>query len=249
MDRSDSKTTGTLYGVGVGPGDPELITLKAARLITDCALITYISSTGGHSMSRSIAAGLLDGAESRGQIEYPIVMPMCDNRELANSAYDQGADRIRQSLDAGDDVVFLCEGDPFFFGSFAYLHDRLAAAYDVKVIPGVMSLTAAAAATGHAMGLLGENVAVISGRRDDGDILDTLARFDNVAIMKPGRRRAKLVELIQQAGRSDRAIYLEYVGHEKQRIETDISQLGDAPGPYFSLFILRRPRDFLQHDS
>lgn len=244
MNDSSIQPRGIFYGVGVGPGDPELMTMKAVRLIQECDLVTYLSSDNGYSMARNIAATALAHSSNPGQQEQAIVMPMCDNREVANSVYDEASRLIASHLDKGEQVVFLCQGDPFLFGSFAYLYDRLADNYQVEIVPGISSINASAALTGKPLGLLAENIAIISGRRSNDDILQTLRHFDNVAIMKPGRRRAELLALIEQANRVDDCCYIEYAGHEKQKIVQDIRTLDTQAGPYFSLFLINRPRNY-----
>jgi len=244
MNDSSSQSRGVFYGVGVGPGDPELMTMKAVRLIQQCDLVTYLSSENGNSMARTIAASALKDRIRPGQQEQAIVMPMCESREVANSVYDEASRLIAGHLDKGEQVVFLCQGDPFFFGSFSYLYDRLADNYQVEIVPGISSINASAALCGKPLGLLAENIAIISGRRGSDDILQTLRQFDNVAIMKPGRRRAELLALIERANRIDDCCYIEYAGHENQRIVHDIRTLDSRPGPYFSLFLINRPRNY-----
>jgi precorrin-2/cobalt-factor-2 C20-methyltransferase len=244
MNDSSSQSRGVFYGVGVGPGDPELMTMKAVRLIQQCDLVTYLSSENGNSMARTIAASALKDRIRPGQQEQAIVMPMCESREVANSVYDEASRLIAGHLDKGEQVVFLCQGDPFFFGSFSYLYDRLADNYQVEIVPGISSINASAAICGKPLGLLAENIAIISGRRGSDDILQTLRQFDNVAIMKPGRRRAELLALIERANRIDDCCYIEYAGHENQRIVHDIRTLDSRPGPYFSLFLINRPRNY-----
>ena len=117
--------TGTLYGIGVGPGDPELMTLKADRLIRSADVVAYPALTGGDSLARSIAAGSIPETVR----EIVIEVPMTTAREPAQDAYDYGADMIAEELAKGFDVVCLCEGDPFFYGSFMYLFARLADRY------------------------------------------------------------------------------------------------------------------------
>jgi precorrin-2/cobalt-factor-2 C20-methyltransferase len=244
MNQPGSQSKGIFYGVGVGPGDPELLTLKAVRLIQQCDLVTFLASDSGSSMARDIAASVLAEQGKLDRQEVAIVMPMCDSRELANAVYDEAAGLIADHLDNGEDVVFLCQGDPFLFGSFSYLYDRLSDRYAVEVVPGVSSINASAALAGKPLGLLAENVAIISGRRSNDDILQTLQQFDNVAIIKLGRRRAEILTHIAQANRLDDCCYIEYAGHEKQRIVHDIRTLDAAPGPYFSLFLVNRSRDY-----
>ena len=118
--------TGTLYGLGVGPGDPELMTLKAHRLLQACRVVAYPAPDTGPSFARSIAADYL----GEDKTEYPIVVPMRVERFPARSVYDQAAEDIAAFLRAGEDVAVLGEGDPFFYGSFMYLYERLPGRFD-----------------------------------------------------------------------------------------------------------------------
>ena len=171
-------------------------------------------------------------------------MPMSNRREIANKAYDDAASVIAAHLQQGRDVGFLCQGDPFFFGSFSYLHNRLSDKFNTVVIPGISSINASAALTQRPLTLLAENLAIISGRQGDQDILETLNSFDNVAIMKPGIRRAAILNILEAAGRSGDTNYIEYAGQTRQKIVKDVSLLDDGPGPYFSLFLVNRQRDY-----
>jgi precorrin-2/cobalt-factor-2 C20-methyltransferase len=245
MTNTSTQITGTFYGVGVGPGDPELLTLKAHRLIQQADLVTYLSSESGNAMARTISSVSLDKATNPAQQEHPIVMPMNENRDSINLVYDEAAKVIAKHLNDGKNVVFLCLGDPFFFGSFAYLYDRLNDQHKVEAIPGVTAINASVALTGRPIGLLAENSAVISGRRDDDDILQTLKQFDNISIMKPGKRRPDLLRLIELAGRSNDSCYIEYAGQPNEKIVYDISTLdATVAGPYFSLFLISKTRNY-----
>lgn len=231
---------GTLYGVGVGPGDPSLITLKAHRLIARAPVLCYVSSADGHSMARAIAAESIAQSVVADRVELPVALAMCRDRRDANAAYDKAAADIAAHLGGGDEVVFLCEGDPLFFGSFANVLERLAPEHRVEVVPGVSAIHASTALAGRAFGRLAESVAIVSGRHDDTHVLAALERFDNVAIMKAGTGRARLLALLERAGRSNEACYLEYVGHETERVVHDVSTLDGDKGPYFSLFLVTR---------
>ena len=134
----------TLYGVGLGPGDPDLITRKAARLIENAHVIAYPALAGEASLARSIAADLIPETAR----EIAMNIPMTVDRGPAQAAYDLAAVAVRAELDAGRDVVVLCEGDPFFYGSFMYLYARLKAEYAIEVVPGVTSMTACASVAG-----------------------------------------------------------------------------------------------------
>ena len=134
--------TGTLYGIGVGPGDPELMTLKAHRLISTARVVAYPAPDDGDSFARQIAAATIpEDAE-----EIPMIVPMRVDRFPAQEVYAGAAERIAGHLELGTDVAVLCEGDPFFYSSFMYLFARLAKRFPVEIVPGVTSLTACAAA-------------------------------------------------------------------------------------------------------
>src|SRR5439155_5763988 len=136
-------TTGHLYGLGMGPGDPELVTLKALRLLRAAAVVAYPAPEAGDSFARRIAAEWLD----RGQEEIAIRFPMRPGSPPA-AIYEAAAGRLAAVLDRGHDIAFLCQGDPLFYGSFAGIFRRLVPRYRVSGVPGVSSLTACAAAAG-----------------------------------------------------------------------------------------------------
>ncbi|MEO0372618.1 MAG: precorrin-2 C(20)-methyltransferase, partial [Pseudomonadota bacterium] len=151
--------SGTLYGIGLGPGDPELMTLKAHRLISDARVIAYPTLAGADSFARSIAADVIP----QGAQEIIMDVPMSVERAPAQAAYDTGAEQIAQALEAGDDVVCLCEGDPFFYGSFMYIFARLSDRFNVDVVPGVTSVTACAAKAGLPLAARNERLTVLPG--------------------------------------------------------------------------------------
>jgi len=132
-----------LIGIGVGPGDPELLTLKAARLLREIPVIAFPAPMEGQGLARSIVGDLIPA----GRTEIPLRMEMSLNRDSANGAYDAGAIEIARHLDEGRDVAVLCEGDPLLFGSFIYLLERLGENYSVQVVPGIASPMASAAAS------------------------------------------------------------------------------------------------------
>ncbi|WP_286239418.1 precorrin-2 C(20)-methyltransferase [Neptuniibacter halophilus] len=230
---------GRFIGVGVGPGDPELLTVKAWRLIQSADVISYLVNDRGDSQARDIASLALESATAA-QIEIPVPMPMLTERSAANQAYDQAALEISARLEQGLDVVFLCEGDPLFFGSFSYLLERLQDRFGCEVVPGITSVNAAAATLVQPLTMLKESFAVLSGRHTDAQILHALQQHDSLVIMKAGQARPRILALLQQSGRSGDACYLEYIGRENQRVVTDISELEAKRGPYFSLFVINR---------
>ena len=197
----------TLYGVGVGTGDPELLTLKALRLIREAPVVCYLINHQGYSQARQIAQLAFETANP-GQLELPVTMPMELDRKAANLAYDQAASAIREHLAAGRNVVFLCEGDPLFFGSFAYLLERLQGDYNCAIVPGISTIHTASAAQVSPLTRLSDSLAVISGRHSDDRIRQALLNFDSVVVMKVARQRRRLQTLLEETGRLGDACYM-----------------------------------------
>jgi precorrin-2/cobalt-factor-2 C20-methyltransferase len=235
---SSQMGTSKFIGVGVGPGDPELITLKAARYIQQADVISYIANESGESQARHIARDVL--VSDRSIEELPVLMPMSEDRSIANQVYDAAAADIAKAVAAGKTVVFLCEGDPLFFGSFAYLLERLQATVSCEVVPGISSVNAASSALQLPLTLLKESFAVVSGRHSLEKLQATLLANDSVVIMKAGLSRQRILDALSATGRTGEAKYLEYIGREAQHIETDVSALAGEAGPYFSLFVVTK---------
>ncbi|WP_239090329.1 precorrin-2 C(20)-methyltransferase [Marinomonas ostreistagni] len=231
--------SGTFFGVGVGPGDPELVTLKAMRLIQQSDVLAYLVGESGQSQAKQIAVLALEGRQAQ-HADIVIPMPMSTRREAANQAYDEGAQAIVAALDKGLNVAFLCEGDPLFFGSFTYLMERLEGSCAIQVVPGVSSIHAAAAELQHPLTVLKESFCVVSGRHKEEQLVEALRLHDSIVIMKAGRARPTILKALELTERIEDAKYVEYVGRENQFVESDVRRLESEPGPYFSLFIVSR---------
>jgi precorrin-2/cobalt-factor-2 C20-methyltransferase len=235
--------TAKFIGVGVGPGDPELMTVKAWRMIEQAAVISFIANEGGQSQAKTIALQAL-AANKEERVEIPVYMPMANDRQRANDAYDVAAKAIQKQLNDGHDVVFICEGDPLFFGSFAYLLERLQHNNTCQVIPGISSVHAASSALQMPLTMLKESFAVISGRHSQQEIEATLNTSDTVVIMKAGSSRQRILDALASTGRTKEANYLEYIGRQNERVLKDVTELAPEAGPYFSLFVvIRHERD------
>lgn len=231
--------TGTLYGLGVGPGDPELITLKALRILRDVPVLAWPAPLEGASMARGIAEPHLDGHHE----EIAIRMPMDVKRFPAQQVYDDAAERIAAALDAGKDVAVLCEGDPFFYGSFMYLFGRLSERYPVEVVPGVSSLMATAAATGAPLAARNDVLTVLPAPLEEDRLADRLSRIDAAAIIKVGRHLPKVRRALDAAGLTGQA---RYIGHATMGDRQTVCPLEDYPNetaPYFSMILVHRRRD------
>ncbi|MGH6908271.1 MAG: precorrin-2 C(20)-methyltransferase, partial [Aestuariivirga sp.] len=187
---------GTLYGVGVGPGDPELMTVKAWRLISTSPVIAYLAANGGASTARDIAKPFLP----EDAIELVIDMPMRIERQPGEEAYDKGAALIAEHLSAGRNVVMLCEGDPFFYGSFMYIFARLAKRYETIVVPGVSSIAAASARLRHPLAARDEVLKVLPATLSRERLRRELASIESAAIIKVGRHFGKVREVLSELG-------------------------------------------------
>ena len=213
------------------------MTLKAHRLISGVSVVAYPALAGAPSFARAIAAGAIaPGAE-----EIVMDVPMTVERGPAQAAYDAGAARIAGALESGRDVVCLCEGDPFFYGSFMYLFARLSGRFRVEVVPGVTSVTACAARAGMPLAARNERVTVLPGPLPEAELRERIAGAESVAIMKVGRHMAKIRVVIDGLGLLERAVYVE----RATLAEEVVCPLGEAPeaAPYFSMILLTKGAD------
>ena len=228
---------GVLYGVGVGPGDPELITLKSLRLIKSTEVIAYPKLKGSKSFARNIIEEFIDLPK----VEIAIEIPMTVNRLPAQRAYNAAAQEISTHLNMGKNVVFLCEGDPFFYGSFMYLHSRLYKKYLVEIIPGVSSMTACAAMAKKPLAARNEVLTVLPGPLSKKELERRLADNNSSAIMKVGRHIKKIKSVIDRLGLMDSSLYIERASLKEQKV----LKLIDAPevAPYFSMVLVNKEKD------
>jgi precorrin-2/cobalt-factor-2 C20-methyltransferase len=225
----------TVYGIGVGPGDPELLTLKGLRLLRASPVVAYPAPENGDSLARRIVAPHLTG----GQTEIAIRMPLSAERFPAEEVYARAVSDITQHLHAGRDVAVLCLGDPFFYGSFMYLFARLAHAWPVIVVPGVNSVSAASAALALPLVARNETLTVVPALLPDEDIERHLKVADAVAIIKLGRHFARVRDLLQRSGHAAGAHYIEHASMADERA-VPLAEVDPSSVPYFSLILVRR---------
>ncbi|WP_341760231.1 precorrin-2 C(20)-methyltransferase [Candidatus Endowatersipora endosymbiont of Watersipora subatra] len=228
-------STGRLYGLGVGPGDPELLTLKAHRLLTSSDVVVYPSpdSVSGESFARSIVSRYLLST----QVEIPFVIPVRVDSFLARSIYDQISLKISSYLDLGHDVAIICEGDPFFYGSFIYLYHRLAIRYSCQVVPGISSIMASSAYFGRPLAARNDILIIIPAPVDDVVLEQALDHADAIAIIKIGRHFERMYEKIVTAGLLEKAVYLERISLDKQTI-LPLSLMLGKQASYFSMILI-----------
>ncbi len=234
MTDKNNKQTGTLYGLGVGPGDPELLTLKALRILRAAPVLAYPAPAEGESMARAIAAEHLPG----GQAEIAIRMPLDAARFPAEDIYAAAAKEIADHLSEGRDVAALCEGDPFFYGSFMYLFARLAEAHRIEIVPGVSSPMACAAALRAPLAAKNDVLSVLPAPLEEAALKARLEACDAAAIVKVGRHIAKVRRVLAELGLEARARYIERASLAAERIL--LLAEAEDPAPYFSMILVHR---------
>ena len=232
---------GRLYGVGLGPGDPELITRKAARLIAEADVVAYHQGAGKSSNARRIAADLIPANALEEVLEYPVTTGTTDHPVGYAGAladfYAECADRLAAHLDAGRTVVVLAEGDPMFYGSYMYVHEMLRDRYPTEVVPGVPAFAAATAALAEPLVRQTEVLTVLPATLPEPELARRLADTDGAIIMKLGRTFPKVVSALRQAGKLDGALYVERASMEQQRW-LPVAEVDPASVPYFSLIVV-----------
>lgn len=223
--------SGTLYGIGVGPGDAELLTLKAVRLIGQCPVLAWPAPLEGDGLARTIATPHVPA----GKTEIAIRLSFRPERDDTDAAYDCAAATIAGHLEQGRDVAVLCEGDPLFFGSFIYLMTRLAGRFPVQVVPGIASPMAAAAAALHPLSTLEDAVAIIPATRAEAEIERLLQAAESAVIMKIGRHLPKVRRVLDRLNLTHKALVVERATQDAQRL---IPLADAAEAPYFSLILV-----------
>jgi len=232
---------GRLYGIGVGPGDPELLTLKALRLIEAVPVVAYFVAKGKKGNAFGIVEGYLRDSQRREPLVYPVTTetlpPPLSYEAIIADFYDTAAAIVASHLDAGRDVAVICEGDPFFYGSYMYLHDRLAPRFDVEVVPGVCSMLGGAAVLGAPLVYRNQSLSVLSGVLSEEELRRRLAHADAAVIMKLGRNFDKVRRVLEELGLAARALYVERATMANQRI-VPLAEVDPMASPYFSLLVV-----------
>lgn len=236
--------TGRFYGVGLGPGDPELITRKAARIIADADVVAYHAGVNKASYARTIAAELIADGVIEEELRYPVTTGVTDHPGGYAGAladfYETSAARLAAHLAAGRTVALLTEGDPLFYGSFMYMHDRLSARFDTEIIPGIPAFSAATAALGMPLVRQTDVLTVLPGTLGEHELAMRLADTDGAIIMKLGRTFPAVRRALVAAGRLEHAWYVERASHPQQRWlpVAGIDEADEAAIPYLSLIVV-----------
>ena len=236
---------GTLYTVGLGPGDPELMTLKAARIIANAPVIAFFTKRGEVGHARSIVHGRIRPDAEELRLEYPFTteVPVHDPKYAVAIAefYEIAAADIASRLESGHDVALLCEGDPFLYSSSLAILDRLSGHYPGEVVPGVSGMSGCWTRAGTPMASGDDVLIVLPGTLDEDRLVQRLRVCDAAVIMKVGRNFAKIQTALCRAGLMERAVYVERGTMDGERL-VPLTQMQGQTAPYFSMVLIPRLR-------
>ena len=235
-----SAACGCLYGVGVGPGDPELLTLKASRVLKQVPVICVPQAeTRTDSYALGIVREMLD--PDRQEI-LRFAFPT-DDAEAAATVWQKAGDTLAQRLHLGQDVAFITEGDPMLYSTFSYVLDTIRTSYPdipVEIVPGVSSVMAAAASAAVSLATPGQRVAVLSAVYGIADLSEAIASYDTVVLMKVSRTLLQTLANLESLGLAGKAIYVRRVTTPGEKVVSDLGQLSEQDLDYFSLLIIKR---------
>lgn len=231
---------GVFYGIGLGPGDPELITRKAERVLRE---VDWIFHPAGASTGQSFARRILDPLALSQDKLRPVSFCMSSNREAAKASYNETAALVIECLRQNESVAWITEGDPLFYSTYIYLHERLLEkdpSLRIEIIPGVSSPQAAAAYAGWPIARLDQRVAVASADIGIPELDTLLHNFACVFLMKASRVDSAMLQKLRNMSATHELLYMERISTPEQRIERDFTVLLDQKLPYFSLIMIRK---------
>lgn len=232
--------SGTLIGVGVGPGDPGLVTLNAIAALKRADVVAHFAKMGNPSNARAIIAAHLNGAEEL-KLLYPVTteIPRTDAayRDALRTFYDEAANVVAARLDQGRTVAVIAEGDPLFYGSYMHLHGRLSARYQTEIVAGVTGMSGCWSSIGTPIAQGNDVFTVLPGTLPEYELERRLADTDAAVVMKIGRHLAKVRRALDRAGRLDRAIYVER-GTMANASVMKLTDKLDTFAPYFAMVLV-----------
>jgi precorrin-2/cobalt-factor-2 C20-methyltransferase len=238
---SGAANSGKLLGVGVGPGDPELMTLKAARALGEADVIAHFAKAGNASHSRTIAARHLPAGVAELPLLYPVTteLPKCSHgyRDAIRDFYDEAASKIAAHLSAGRVVAVICEGDPLFYGSYMHLHARLASRFPTEIVAGVTGMSGCWSAAGIPIAQGDDVFTVLPATLPENELARRLHDSAAAVVMKVGRHLPKLRRALQTSGRLPCAIYIER-GTMADAKMIPLALKPDDDAPYFAVVLV-----------
>ncbi len=235
------KTSGCLYGVGLGPGDPELVTVKAAKILKSARVVAFFAKKGATGRARAIFDHWISGGCKQLPLIYPVTTELhfCDPAYAAQlrAFYKEGEDSIAAHLFAGEDVALVCEGDPFFYGSFIHLFVRLRERFKIEIVPGVTGMSGCWSAARTPIAWGDDVLAVLPGTLSHDGLVRHLRASGAAVIIKIGANLAKIRAAAYEAGRLQGALYVEH-GTSEAQIIMPLAEKPDGPAPYFSTILI-----------
>ncbi|SJZ37109.1 precorrin-2 C(20)-methyltransferase [Selenihalanaerobacter shriftii] len=229
--------TGKFYGVGVGPGDPELMTLKAKRVLENVDIICTPKSAVG---KESIALSIVEKVLEREITIKELIFPMTHDQDKLNAFWNEASVEIRDELEAGKDVAFITIGDPLLYSTYIYVLKRLQGdGIEIETVPGINSYSACAAAMNRPLAEKNETVAIIPAAYDYDDLEETLKKFDNSVLMKVASNFDEVVDKLEEAGVKDYSFYASKCGQEEEVLTTDLDSLVGKDLDYLSMIIAK----------
>lgn len=240
--------SGVIHGVGLGPGDPDLMSVRADRLVRNTQHVAFFRKAGNPGRARKIVDGMLREDVIEFAMEYPVTteIPVTDPRynEILRAFYADCTAHLKDLVASGEDVVVLCEGDPFFYGSFMHLHVRLKDNVPVRIVPAVTGMSAAWTASGQPITWGDDILSTVMGTLDETTLTAAIRAADALVIMKIGRNLPKVRRALDTAGKADHAVLVEFASMNGQRIRP-LQEVSEAKLPYFSIILVhgsgRRP--------
>jgi len=234
-------TSGCLYGVGLGPGDPELVTVKAAKILKTVPIVAYFAKKGANGRARAIFGHWVSGSSQQLPLLYPVTTEL-HFRDPAYTAqlrcfYSKSADSIAAHLLAGQDVALVCEGDPFFYGSFIHLFVRLRTRFKIEIIPGVTGMSGCWSAAKTPIAWGDDVLNVLPGTLSHADLVRFVGASGAAVIIKIGANLAKIRAAVGEAGRMQAALYVEHGTSDAQTI-MPLDETPDGHAPYFSSILI-----------
>lgn len=238
---SGGNLPGRLIGVGVGPGDPELMTLKAVRALKEADVVAYFCKRGNGSHARAIAGGHFRIGVEELLLGYPVTTESPKDEAPYKDAiagfYEDAAKQVAGHLDAGRTVAVLSEGDPLFYGSYMHLHVRLSPHYPTEIVAGVTGMSGCWSQAGAPIAQGDDVLCVLPGTLAEADLARRLGEADAAVIMKVGRNLPKIRRALEAAGKLERALYVER-GTMKDGHCTPLAARDESPAPYFAIVLV-----------
>jgi len=235
---------GTLYGIGVGPGDPELITLKAMKILREVAVVFAAASTKN---SYSLAVDIASPHLTEGVPVESLGFPMTRDKEILNGAWQDNAGKVAKTLKEEKDVAFITLGDPMTYSTFGYVMHTIKKSYPdipVKVIPGITSYQSAAASAGRVLAEGEESFTVVSGALGAENLKEIVDHTDNLVMLKVYRNYKEIIDTLKQMDLIDNSILITRCGLDGEQIVRNLEDYSDSVPPYLSLLLIRKNQTY-----